>query len=93
MLEFNNLYKEFKILKIDCHIYLFGSYLYSKNWADLDVLIIYKDYEDISMIKKVFSRNLLNTPLDINFMTEEEEIFYNFINQTNAQQIFPKDIY
>jgi len=93
MLEFSNLYKELEILKIDCYIYLFGSYLYSENWADLDVLIIYKDYEDISMIKEVFSKNLSNTPLDLNFMTEEEESSYNFINQTNAQKIFPKGIY
>ncbi len=92
MLEFINLRKELEILKIDCYIYLFGSYLYSENWADLDVLIIYKDYEDISMIKEIFSRNLSNTPLDLNFMTEEEESFYNFINQTNAQKIFPKGI-
>lgn len=93
MLKFSNLYKELEILNVDCYIYLFGSYLYSEKWADLDVLIIYKDYEDIFMIKKVFSRNLLNTPLDLNFMTEEEENFYNFITQTNAQQIFPKGIY
>ena len=92
MLEFSNLYKELEILKIDCYIYLFGSYLYSENWADLDVLIIYKDYEDISMIKEVFSKNLSNTPLDLNFMTEEEESSYNFINQTNAQKIFPKGV-
>lgn len=93
MLKFSNLYKELEILNVDCYIYLFGSYLYSEKWADLDVLIIYKDYEDIFMIKEVFSRNLLNTPLDLNFMTEEEENFYNFITQTNAQQIFPKGIY
>lgn len=93
MLEFSNLHKELEILKIDCYIYLFGSYLYSENWADLDVLIIYKNYEDIPMIKEVFSRNLSNTPLDLNFMTEEEESFYNFINQTNAQKIFPKGIF
>ncbi|WP_161626790.1 hypothetical protein [Acinetobacter sp. COS3] len=45
------------------------------------------------MIKEVFSKNLSNTPLDLNFMTEEEESFYNFINQTNAQKIFPKGIF
>lgn len=93
MLGFDNLYKELKTLKIDCNIYLFGSYLYSESWADLDVLIIYKNHEDVSMIKAVISRNLLNTPLDLNFMTNEEEIFYNFINQTNAQLIFTQDIY
>lgn len=93
MLEFSNLHKELEILKIDCYIYLFGSYLYNENWADLDVLIIYKNYEDIPLIKEVFSRNLSNTPLDLNFMTEEEESFYNFINQSNAQKIFPKGIF
>ena len=56
MLEITNLLSEVQILEIDCSIYLFGSYLYSDTWADLDVLIIYKDYEDVSMIKKVFSR-------------------------------------
>ena len=93
MLEITNLLSEVKILEIDCNIYLFGSYLYTDNWADLDVLIIYKSYQDIPIIKDVFSRNLLNTPLDLNFMTEEEENFYNFITQNNAQQIFPKGIY
>ena len=93
MLEITNLLSEVQILEIDCSIYLFGSYLYSETWADLDVLIIYKDYEDVSMIKKVFSRAFLNTPLDLNFMTKEEEKIFNFINQTNAQQIFPQNIY
>lgn len=92
MLEITNLINEIHILKLDCTIYLFGSYLYSENWADLDVLIIYKNYEDVSNIKETFSRSLLNTPLDLNFMTKEEEKYFNFINQTNAQQIFPTDI-
>lgn len=91
MLGIDNLYRELQTLKIHCDIYLFGSYLYSDNWADLDVLIIYRYYEDVPTIKKVFSKNLLHTPLDLNFMTNEEEKIYNFINQTNAQKIFPKD--
>lgn len=89
MLEITNLLSEVQILEIDCSIYLFGSYLYSENWADIDVLIIYKNYQDISMVKEVFSKTLFNTPLDLNFMTKEEEKIYNFINRTNAQKIFP----
>ena len=89
MLEITNLLSEVKILEIDCSIYLFGSYLYTDNWADLDVLIIYKSYQDIPMVKDVFSKIFFNTPLDLNFMTKEEEKFYNFINRTNAQKIFP----
>ncbi|SDB95017.1 hypothetical protein SAMN05421749_102369 [Acinetobacter marinus] len=93
MFEITNLLNQVQILKIDCSIYLFGSYLYSETWADLDALIIYKDYEDVSIIKNVFSKSFLNTPLDLIFMTKEEEIFFNFINRTNARKIFPKNTY
>lgn len=93
MLEITNLLSEVKILEIDCNIYLFGSYLYTDNWADLDVLIIYKSYQDIPIIKDVFSKTFLNTPLDLNFMTKDEEKFYNFISHTNAQLIFTPNIY
>lgn len=92
MLEITNSLSEVQILEIDCTIYLFGSYLYSETWADLDILIIYKNYEDITKIKEIFSKNILNTPLDLNFMMEEEEKYFNFISRSNAQKIFPKDI-
>lgn len=91
MLEISNLINEVQILEIDCNIYLFGSYLNSEKWADLDVLVVYKIYEDVNKVKEVFSRHLQHTPLDLNFMTQEEEKYFNFINQSNAQQIFPKN--
>lgn len=83
------LVKEFDLLKIDCSIYLFGSYLNSENWADLDFLVIYKHYDDIHNIKEIFFNKMFDIPLDITFMSEEEERFFNFIIETNAQQIFP----
>jgi predicted nucleotidyltransferase len=86
-----DLVNELQILKFDCTIYIFGSYLYTECWADIDILIVYKNYGDVTKLKEVFSRNLPHTPLDLNFMTQEEEKYFNFINQTNAQQIFPRD--
>lgn len=91
MLEISNLINEVQILEIDCNIYLFGSYLKSNKWADLDFLVIYRTYEDVKKLKEVFSRHLPHTPLDLNFMTREEEKYFDFTNQSNAQQIFPKN--
>ena len=90
MLEISNLINELQILEIDCDIYLFGSYLKSSKWADLDFLVVYRNYEDVKKLREVFSRHFQHTPLDLNFMTQEEEGYFNFISQTNAQQIFPK---
>lgn len=87
-----DLVNELQILKFDCTVYIFGSYLYTECWADLDVLIVYKNYDDVAKIKEAFSKKILNTPLDLNFMTEEEEKYFNFISRTNAQKIFPTNI-
>lgn len=88
MLEISNSLEEIMTLKISCSIYLFGSYLYSYNWADLDILILYKKYEDVLKIKKVFSTHLPHIPLDLNFMTQEEEKYFNFISKVNAKVIY-----
>lgn len=89
MVVFTKLFEELLIYKIDCIIYIFGSYLNSENWADLDILIIYKNYDDVAIIKEILFYSLLDIPLDLNFMTKEEEKYFNFINKTNAKQIFP----
>ncbi len=88
MLEISNSLEEIMTLKINCNIYLFGSYLYSYIWADLDILILYKSYEDVLKIKQVFSRHLPHIPLDLNFMTQEEEKYFNFISKVNAKEIY-----
>lgn len=81
--------KDFHQKNIDCSIYLFGSYLKSDIWSDLDILVIYKNYNDIPKIKSIILKNIENTPLDLNFMSEDEEKYFNFINKTNAKQLFP----
>lgn len=89
MTIFNKLYNDLYVNKVNCTVYIFGSFLNSKNWADLDILIIYKNYADIPKIKDIIFKNIENTPFDLNFMSEDEEIYFNFINKTNAKQLFP----
>lgn len=88
-MNFYNLLEDISLKKIDCKIYIFGSYLKTSQWADLDILIIYINFKDISKIKKIIQKNLPHTPLDINFMSYDEEKYFDFISQTNAVKIFP----
>lgn len=81
--------KNIRDANIQCRIYIFGSYLYSKTWADVDFIIIYRDIKDIHKIKTIYFNLLKDYPIDLTFMSMEEEKFYNFIQQTNAKIIFP----
>lgn len=84
-----NYLKDIRDANIQCRIYIFGSYLYSKKWADVDFLIIYRDIKDIHKIKSLYFNLLKDYPIDLTFMSMEEENFYNFIKQTDAKIIFP----
>jgi predicted nucleotidyltransferase len=69
--------------------YLFGSILTKQHNAnDVDVLIIYKDEEQISMIKQEFKPLESIFPLHINYFTYEEETELNFVAEVKAEQIF-----
>lgn len=81
--------EDFRTVNIDCSIYLFGSYLWSELWSDLDFIVIYKKYDDICLIKEFFFHKLNEIPLDITFMTMEEEKHFNFIKETKAKKIYP----
>ena len=46
--------KNIRDANIQCRIYIFGSYLYSQTWADVDFIIIYRDIKDIHKIKTLY---------------------------------------
>lgn len=69
--------------------YLFGSILakwYDAN--DIDVLIVYNDEEQISIIKQEFKPLESILPLHMNYFTYTEEAELNFVTVVKAEQIF-----
>ena len=70
--------------------YLFGSVLRrnSPN-RDIDVLILYENWEDVALIRKRLEARQLERPLDLLFLTFEEEAELGFIQSEACVEIFP----
>ena len=75
-----------KLSRFEC--YLFGSILTSNYPNDIDILILYDNPNDILLFKKCIKPDSLNFPLDILYLTFEEEKQFNFIQEQNAIKIF-----
>ena len=74
------------------NIYLFGSILKSKkNFYDIDILILYECKEELHQKKSDLEKLSIYYPLDIYYLTFEEEKELNFIDSVMAIPI--KSIY
>ena len=70
--------------------YLFGSYLRSPHTAkDLDILIIYEDIKSPKEVRLLLNSSSIKHPIDLIFMTKEEEEGFNFIEMQSAEQVYP----
>ena len=78
---------ETKVNNLDC--LMFGSVLRNSRMAnDVDILIIYKDENQIPIIKQEFQSLEKVYPLHLNYFTFEEEKELNFITEQKAEYLF-----
>lgn len=67
--------------------YIFGSFLNNKNPNDLDLLIIYENLTDTSLIRKKIKEIPIYETIELYFMYAIEEAELSFIKITNAKEI------
>lgn len=89
----NSLIKVARHLDEEGHIlswYIFGSYLHTKKHSkDLDILILYRHVQSPSIVRKKLNNISLRYPLDLIFMTDDEERGFEFISQQQAKKLYP----
>lgn len=69
-------------------IYLFGSVLKNKNVInDIDLLILYESEDELLEKKSNLNELSVYYPLDIYYMSLDEELELNFINKVTALQL------
>ena len=71
----------------ELQVYLFGSYISKRFYEDIDILIIYEDFNLMKSIKKRINDELVEFFPHITCLTFEEEIELRFIQQANAKTI------
>lgn len=89
-MELKRLIDTLKLLKNNfrnIEIFLFGSILSSEKFEDIDVLLIYQDYEDLLILKKEIQDLLPYELLHFSCLTKREESELNFIEKTKALKI------
>jgi predicted nucleotidyltransferase len=70
--------------------YLFGSVLRRNGHnRDIDVLVLYEKWEDVVLIRKRIEEREMERPLDLLFLTFEEEAELGFIQSEACIEIFP----
>lgn len=72
----------------DVQVWLFGSALRSASPSDLDVLLLYRNREDVVAIRTAQWWHHFEPPLHIVAMTAEEERHYSFIAITKAARLY-----
>ena len=73
---------------INVDMYLFGSILKNDSlYSDIDILSIYQRDNEVKFIREKLNDLSLKVPLDICFMTKQEEAELNFIARTQAVNI------
>lgn len=70
-------------------VWAFGSMMWSESPSDLDVLIIYKNRDDLMTLRDMGLWEVTLPPVDIIAMTSDEESHYQFIKVTDAQRLHP----
>jgi predicted nucleotidyltransferase len=89
-MELERLINNFKLFKNNfknTEVFLFGSILSSERFEDIDVLLIYQDYEDLSILKKEIQDLLPYELIHFSCLTKKEELELNFIEKTKALKI------
>jgi len=82
--------KVYSLLKevANIEVYLFGSLLTKvKPSCDIDLLIIYKENHQPKTIRKILHEVMYELPLDLIFLTNEEEKELDFIRIVKARKI------
>ncbi len=78
-----------ELLAAHVKIYAFGSSFWKKNnISDVDIVIIYKSGANLSDVKRVIDSVGRMIPLDVLYMTTEEEIELNFLAGQGATDVF-----
>ncbi|WP_196582638.1 nucleotidyltransferase domain-containing protein [Aliivibrio fischeri] len=74
---------------LNVDFYFFGSILDNeKNSSDVDVLVIYNHFSELDLIKFELSELSIQIPLDLYFMTPEEEVELEFVNRTQESLMY-----
>ena len=78
-----------KLLSAQVKIYAFGSILWkSINISDVDILIVYKSGIHLPEVKKAIESVGGMIPLDVLYMTTEEEMEFDFVAGQGATDVF-----
>lgn len=70
----------------DIKFYIFGSYLNSESWNDVDVLIVYKDTSEILKIENRICEVLTTGPFHFTLLTISEEQQLDFVSIHGARE-------
>ncbi len=73
--------------RTNLQVWLFGSALWSDKPRDIDVLLVYTDYEDVARVKRANWWADEDPPIDLIAMTPGEERDYDFISSTTAERL------
>ncbi len=86
-MELKRLIKTFKLSKNNLRnteVFVFGSILSSERFEDIDILLIYQDYDELVRFKKEIQDLLPYELIHFTCLTKTEESELNFIEETNA---------
>lgn len=72
---------------LSVEVYVFGSILISNRFEDIDILLIYQDYDDLMSLKKEIQDLFPFELIHFTCLTKKEELELNFVEQTNAFKI------
>ena len=73
---------------VNVDFYLFGSFLKRDAlYSDVDILVIYHKEDDVELIRYALNDLSYKVPIDLCFMTSQEERELKFIIRTNAINI------
>lgn len=89
-MELNRLIDTFKLFENNfrnTEVFLFGSILSSDRFEDIDILLIYQDYEELVILKKEIQDLIPYELIHFTCLTKREESELNFIEKTNAFKI------
>ncbi len=70
-----------------CQLFLFGSALRKSNYLDIDILIIYTQYDDLLTVRNILEAAFEQCLIHITCLTVSEELELSFINRTGALKI------
>lgn len=74
-------------LESEYEFYLFGSILNNKHYNDVDILIIYSNFEELKKVKESINRVFYDKLPHLTCLTQNEELELNFIKKTNSRKI------